>query len=63
MSEAGIDVNQENRWRLSSPGAVGWGQSARPGAPNKYLMISVDCHANEPADLWRSEERRVGKEC
>jgi len=25
--------------------------NARPDDPNRYLMISVDCHANEPAKL------------
>jgi predicted TIM-barrel fold metal-dependent hydrolase len=47
-----IVVNEPNRWRLETPGQSGWTKSARPGAPNKYLMISADCHANEPATLW-----------
>ena len=45
-------VNAPNRWRLETPGHAGWPRTARPGAPNKYLMISADCHANEPATLW-----------
>ncbi len=45
-----IDAN--NRWRLETPGARGWTRSARPGDPNKYFMVSADCHANEPAGLW-----------
>ncbi len=49
---AAIVVNEPNRWRLETPGAPGWKYSARPGAPNKLLMISADCHANEPANLW-----------
>jgi predicted TIM-barrel fold metal-dependent hydrolase len=41
-------IDEPNRWRLETPGAEGWEHTARPGDPNKYLMISVDCHANEP---------------
>jgi predicted TIM-barrel fold metal-dependent hydrolase len=47
-----LTVNAPNRWRLETPGHAGWPRTARPGAPNKYLMISADCHANEPATLW-----------
>ena len=52
MSTVDIVVNEPNRWRLETPGHSGWPRTARPGAPNKYLMISADCHANEPATLW-----------
>jgi predicted TIM-barrel fold metal-dependent hydrolase len=45
-----IDAN--NRWRLETPGARGWSRTARPGDPNKYFMVSADCHANEPSGLW-----------
>ncbi len=38
-----------NAWRLSTPGTDGWAGSAHPGDPNKYLMISSDCHAQEPS--------------
>src|SRR5262245_50164015 len=47
-----IDVNEPNRWRLATPGHAGWTRTARPGAPNKYFIVSADCHANEPANLW-----------
>ena len=47
-----IVVNEPNRWRLESPGARGWTRTARPGAPNKYFIVSADCHANEPSSLW-----------
>ena len=47
-----IVVNEQNKWRLATPGAEGWQKSPRPGAPNKYLMISSDTHANEPGNLW-----------
>ncbi len=41
-----------NAWRTETPGNQGWPHSARPGAPNKYFMVSCDTHAQEPADLW-----------
>ncbi|VTU31917.1 putative metal-dependent hydrolase of the TIM-barrel fold protein [Variovorax sp. PBL-H6] len=47
-----IVVNEQNEWRLNTPGAEGWEKSPRPGARNKYLMISADTHANEPGNLW-----------
>src|SRR5437870_726453 len=47
-----IIVNEPNRWRLESPGSRGWTRTARPGAPNKYFIVSADCHANEPSSLW-----------
>ena len=36
----------------TTPGHAGWPRTARPGDPRKYFMVSADCHANEPADLW-----------
>ncbi|HEX7213674.1 MAG TPA: amidohydrolase, partial [Methylomirabilota bacterium] len=47
-----IVVNEPNRWRLDTPGHAGWPRTARPGDPRKYFMVSADCHANEPHDLW-----------
>ena len=41
-----------NLWRSETPGRPSWARSARPGDPNKYFMVSADCHANEPRDLW-----------
>jgi hypothetical protein len=38
-----------NSWRQETPGASRWAHSVRPGDPEKLLMISSDCHANEPA--------------
>jgi predicted TIM-barrel fold metal-dependent hydrolase len=37
-----------NAWRQETPGAAGWTRTARPDDPNKYFMVSSDCHANEP---------------
>lgn len=45
-------IDSANRWRLETPGHSGWRRTARPGDPNRYLMISCDCHANEPSNLW-----------
>ena len=44
------DIN--NEWRLSSPGIDGWTRTARPGADDKYFMVSADGHVQEPNDLW-----------
>jgi predicted TIM-barrel fold metal-dependent hydrolase len=41
-----------NAWRLETPGAQGWGGSVRPGAPDKYWMVSADCHSQDPAKLF-----------
>ena len=45
-------IGEPNIWRIETPGAEGWQRSARPEAGRKYFMVSADCHANEPADLW-----------
>jgi predicted TIM-barrel fold metal-dependent hydrolase len=45
-------IDEPNRWRLSTPGHPGWKRTARPDDPNKFFMVSADCHANEPANLW-----------
>ncbi len=48
-----------NAQRYYTPGHEGWPRVATPGAPNKFLMISADCHVNEPPNLWveRIEEK------
>jgi hypothetical protein len=45
-------VDEKNLWRTETPGHAGWKRTARPSDPNKYLMISADCHCNEPGNLW-----------
>lgn len=54
-----VEINEPNRWRLETPGAKDWPRTARPEDPNKYFMVSADCHANEPSNLWadRMEEK------
>lgn len=47
-----VAINEENLWRLETPGTEGWGRTARAGDPKKFFMVSTDCHANEPPDLW-----------
>ena len=49
---APIEANDENRWRLETPGTSDWAQSVHPG-PNKYFMISVDSHLMPPFTLFR----------
>lgn len=51
MSEQ-MHVDEANDWRLETPGTQGWSRTARVDDPDKYLMVSADTHANEPADLW-----------
>ena len=45
-------VDEANQWRMETPGVADWPRTARPDDAEKYLMISADTHANEPADLW-----------
>ncbi len=40
--------------RLQTPGADVWPRTARPDDPNKFFMVSADCHANEPKDWVKS---------
>lgn len=47
-----IAVNPENEWRLQTPGADGWSQSARPDAANKYFIISADTHLSPPPTTY-----------
>jgi len=51
-NETNLMVDEKNRWRLETPGHQGWQRSARPDDPRKYVMISADCHVNEPSKLW-----------
>ncbi|MBV1906431.1 MAG: amidohydrolase [Pseudomonadales bacterium] len=43
--------DENNTWRLESPGAAGWTRSARPDAKDKYFIVSTDGHAQEPSDF------------
>ena len=52
IEDTNLQVDENNRWRLETPGHQGWPRTARPDDPNQYLMISSDCHANEPSGLW-----------
>lgn len=40
----------ENLWRRETPGHAGWSRSARPGADDKYFIVSTDTHINEPGE-------------
>ena len=57
-----VQINEENLWRLETPGAEGWERTARVNDPKKYFMVSTDCHANEPPDLWAKRLPDVYKE-
>jgi predicted TIM-barrel fold metal-dependent hydrolase len=45
--------NSKNAWRLESPGSEGWPRTARPGDPNKFFMVSSDCHVLEPLSFFK----------
>ena len=47
------EPDENNAWRIQTPGIEGWTRTARPDDPNKYFMVSTDGHVQEPADLWR----------
>ena len=53
MEQVQHEIDAKNRYRIETPGHAGWERTARPDDPDKYLMISADCHANEPGNLWR----------
>src|SRR5580698_9632769 len=36
-------IDNANRWRLETPGHIGWARTARPDDSGRYLMISSDC--------------------
>jgi len=57
-----VQINDENLWRLETPGAEDWERTARVEDPKKYFMVSTDCHANEPPDLWAKRLPNVYKE-
>ena len=52
IDETNLQVDEKNRWRLETPGHDGWQRTARPGDSNRHLLISADCHVNEPSKLW-----------
>jgi predicted TIM-barrel fold metal-dependent hydrolase len=47
------EPDENNSWRLETPGVDGWTRSARPGDPDKYFMVSADGHLHEPSSLWK----------
>ena len=55
--------DENNAWRLETPGTSNWEGSATPGAANKYFMVSADGHVQEPADLWatRMDKKYAGR--
>ena len=40
--------------RTETPGAEGWARTAHTDDPNKYFVVSADCHANEPRTWVKS---------
>ncbi len=52
MEQSNIEINEPNLWRLETPGAEGWPQTARADDPNKLFIVSADGHVNEPPNLF-----------
>ena len=52
MHQDSSTIDEKNRWRVETPGHQGWEHTAQPDDKNRYLMISADCHCNEPSTLW-----------
>jgi predicted TIM-barrel fold metal-dependent hydrolase len=46
------DVGVINSKRLASPGTDGWACSVRPDSSDRYLVITIDSHVGEPADVY-----------
>src|SRR6516225_543366 len=46
MNTANPSVSK-NAWRVGSPGIEGWQRTAHADDPNKYFMVSADCHVTE----------------
>ena len=51
-----VPVGPLNQWRLETPGSAGWSRSPWPGAPNKYFMVSADCHVTEGLAFLKNVE-------
>jgi predicted TIM-barrel fold metal-dependent hydrolase len=47
-----VPVGPRNAWRLTTPGVDGWPRTARPDDPNKFYMVSADCHLVEPRSMF-----------
>lgn len=47
------DIGLINSRRLETPGSEGWEHGVRPGTDNRYLVITVDSHVNEPVDVYQ----------
>src|SRR4051794_3983339 len=48
----------KNAWRLPTPGVEGWTRTARPDDPNKYYMVSADCHVTESLQFLEGVDDR-----
>ena len=49
-------MEPRNAWRLETPGSAGWPRTARPDDPNKYFMVSADCHITENIGFFATVE-------
>jgi predicted TIM-barrel fold metal-dependent hydrolase len=51
-----MPTDVKNAWRIGSPGVEGWSRTARPDDPNKYFMVSADCHVTESLEFLATIE-------
>ncbi len=52
LTHADYPLDDNNRWRIETPGIEGWERSPRADAPDKFFMVSADGHVQEPNTLW-----------
>ena len=47
------NIGPINSRRLATPGPAAWTRRLDPAAADKYLVVTVDCHVNEPNDVYQ----------
>ena len=46
------DIGPINSHRLQVPDGVNWAKSVQPNADDRYLVVTIDSHANEPLNVF-----------
>ena len=46
------EIGTINARRLETPGRPEWARSVQPGADERYLVVTIDSHASEPANVY-----------
>lgn len=50
MSVTEAELLAAQAWRTETPGSAGWPRTTRPDDPDRFFVVSADCHAVEPKD-------------